>query len=125
MENGWNPEKEWSVKKDAGEKLHAETERVVRRDGVKYAEAFAVVKEANPLTFAAYDTGIRSAPQEYRLAESDKRMIELQNDPDQVKSLAGNILNHHAMALAGSNQMRGVPNQVSPERLSNALRTLM
>src|SRR5262249_28804133 len=124
MANSWNPEKQWSVKKDAGDKLHAETQRVMRRDNVKYKEAFAVVKEANPLTFSAYHTGIRTAPHEYRLAESDKRMIELQNDPDQVKSLAGSILNHHAMQLAGSNQM-GYPNQVNPERFGSAMRTLM
>ena len=115
-----NLENRWSVEKDAGEKMDKATRYVMKRDGLKYPEALRVASKELPLLFSAYTTGVREAPKQYA-RESDKRMHELQADPDEVKFLAGNVMDHNALAIAGGpNSSSGIA-QVSTDSYRAAL----
>jgi hypothetical protein len=91
--------------------------------GAAYRRALA----ENPNLAREYNKSTSDAPmvvENYRRSASEQAMDLAQADRELNSQRAGSLLNTHAMAAAGSNQM-GAPNQVSPERYKEAMRVLM
>src|SRR5437016_415239 len=94
-------EKTYTVQRDSGDRLDAAAKSIARRDGVSYRDALVKASKELPQLFQAWDSGVRTVKNFDKLSASEREMVSLQNDPDRVKFLAGNILDHHAKLLAG------------------------
>src|SRR5262245_5016912 len=115
---------------EAGKSL----DRIARDYGMKnYDEAVKRAMRENPSLALEYNNAVADAEpavatvsfkKDYRMSASEQAMALAQADREQNRKLAGDLLAHHAQALAGSNQ-RGYPNQVNPERFRACMAELM
>src|SRR5262245_30570361 len=123
-------ETSYTVQKNSGEMLDALAKRIMKRDRLDYSNALRVAMKENPATAQAYDIGILVVNEKSyaQLAEHEQWMIDLQNNPERTKALAGAQLEKHALALASSTTgvLGGLgQGQVAKERLERALNLLM
>src|SRR5262245_61301954 len=88
-------------------------------------EAYKCAMREYPALSREYNSsGEAQAVASYGMSASDRAMALAQVDREVNAKRAGDILDHYAKELAGSNQ-RGAPNQVSPERYKAAMQELM
>jgi hypothetical protein len=102
-------------------------ERIAKSYGMAdKREAYRRAMQENPRLAAEYNKSSSDAPtvENYRRSASEQAMDLAQADRDTNSQRAGAILDHSAMAWAGSNQ-RGAPNQVNPERYKECMRLLV
>src|SRR5262245_15099790 len=122
-----------------GERLDIEARRIMERNGVtaKYASAewsraygvaLKEVMSENTRLAESYNDGARGVEERIysRLAEHERQMLICQNDTGYVQDKAGEVIGHHAQAIAGSGTgVLGQPGQVNEERLRAATNLLL
>jgi hypothetical protein len=111
----------YSVVADAGDKLDKRAKSIIARGGSNYRDALTQAGREMPRALSAWGSGVLNVKDYDMLSECDQKMTRALSDPDWIRQLAGSLLDHHAQALAGSNQRGG---QVDPESYRSALQSL-